>query len=270
MMAAKGMGREGTERLSVCIVAYRDEEDVLYALKTLDRYTNPEITKTVYVVDNSEESESRQEAFRKRIECFPDAVYRKTEENVGYGRGQNTVLEELHSEYHCIMNPDVAFCQDAFSGILSYMDRHPSVGMVIPRILNENGKLQQAYRKDPTVFDMFIRMFCKGIFPKREADHSLQQEDYTRPFPVPFAQGSFLVIRTELFQKIGGFDGRFFLYMEDADLCRRVNREAELMYLPDTAVIHRWQRGSHRDLRLLRIHLRSMKAYFDKWGWKWH
>ena len=269
-MAAESRAKKGTERLSVCIVAYRDEEDVLRALETLEQYTDPGITKTVYVVDNSGEGESRQAAFQEKIESFPDAVYRRTEENIGYGRGQNTVLEELHSEYHCIMNPDIVFCQDAFSGILAYMDKNPAVGMVIPQILDENGKRQPVYRKEPTVLDMFIRMFCREFFPNREAEHSLQHEDYTKPFHVPFGQGSFLVIRTELFRELGGFDGRFFLYMEDADLCRRVNREAELQYLPDAAVIHHWKRGSHRNLNLFRIHLRSMKAYFDKWGWKWH
>ena len=196
-------------------------------------------------------------------------VYRKTGKNIGFGKGQNAILEELHSEYHCIMNPDIVFCRDAFSPILSYMDKNPSVGMVIPQILDENGERQLVYRKDPTVCDMFIRMFCKGLFPRRIAEHTLQGEDYSKPFHVPFGQGSFLVIRTELFRKIGGFDDRFFLYMEDADLCRRVNQEADLMYLPDATVIHHWEKGSHKDPGLFRTHLTSMKAYFDKWGWKW-
>ena len=140
---------------------------------------------------------------------------------------------------------------------------------MIPQILDEKGQRQPVYRKDPTVFDMFIRMFCKNLFPRRIADHTLQKEDYSKPFWVPFGQGSFLVIRTELFKKLGGFDDRFFLYMEDADLCRRVNQESNLMYLPKAVVIHRWEKASHKDLRLFRIHLASMKAYFDKWGWKW-
>ncbi len=257
------------DRLSICIVVYHHDEDIIHALESLYQYTDPAITKTVYVVDNGEITEEEQEAFRKRIESFPNAVYRKIDENIGYGRGQNAVLCELDSEYHCIMNPDIVFCQDVFSKILFYMDENPRVGMVIPQILDENGERQLVYRKEPTVCDMFIRMFCKGLFPRRIAEHALQGEDYTKPFQVPFGQGSFLVIRTELFQKIGGFDDRFFLYMEDADLCRRVNREASLMYLPDAAVIHHWEKGSHKNLNLFWIHLKSMKAYFDKWGWKW-
>ena len=258
-----------TDKLSICIVAFRNEEDVLRALETLYQFTDPMISKIVYVVDNGREDKREGEAFQNRIESFPNAVYLKTDDNIGYGKGQNAVLGKLQSEYHCIMNPDIVFFEDAFSKILSYMDKNPSVGMVIPQILDENRQRQLVYRKDPTVLDLFIRMFCKKLFPKRFKEHTLQGKDFTKPFLIPFGQGSFLVIRTELFQKIGGFDDRFFLYMEDADLCRRVNQESELMYLPDAAVIHHWEKGSHKDLRLFRIHLESMKAYFDKWGWKW-
>lgn len=96
----------------------------------------------------------------------------------------------------------------------------------------------------------------------------MQDMDYEKPFPVPFAQGSFLVIRTELFRELEGFDERYFMYMEDADLCKRVNNVSSLWYCPDTAVIHKWERGSHKDKKLLKIHILSMFRYFRKWGWK--
>ena len=96
----------------------------------------------------------------------------------------------------------------------------------------------------------------------------MQDMDYKKTFPVPFAQGSFLVIRTELFRQLGGFDERYFLYMEDADLCRRVNEVSELRYCPKAEVIHKWGKGSHKNFKLFCIHVKSMIAYFGKWGWK--
>ena len=63
-------------------------------------------------------------------------------------------------------------------------------------------------------------------------------------------------------------DLRYFMYMEDADLCRQVNLVSSLWYCPGTAVIHKWERGSHKDGRLFRLHIRSMLQYFRKWGWK--
>ena len=140
--------------------------------------------------------------------------------------------------------------------------------MSVPRIVDEQGKLLSVYRRELTVWDMFLRMFLKGAFQKRQAYHTMQDMDYDRPFEVPFAQGSFLVVRTELFRQLGGFDERFFLYMEDADLCRRVNQVSKLWYCPDATVIHKWERGSHKNKKLFRIHVKSMISYFYKWGWK--
>ena len=93
--------------------------------------------------------------------------------------------------------------------------------------------------------------------------------DYTQPFQVPFAQGSFLVIKTELLQELKGFDERYFMYMEDADLCKRVNEVSKVMYFPGTTVKHKWEKGSHKNRKLFKIHLNSMKQYFKKWGFRW-
>ena len=127
--------------------------------------------------------------------------------------------------------------------------------------------MQFVYRKNPTIFDMFIRMFCKKLFPKRIKYHTLQNKDYTKPFQVPFAQGSFLIIKSQLFKELKGFDENFFMYMEDADLCRRVNQITKLMYCPETEVIHKWNKGSHKNIMLFMSHIKSMKYYFTKWGY---
>ena len=105
-------------------------------------------------------------------------------------------------------------------------------------------------------------------FEKRKAKHTMQYQDYTKPFRVPFGQGSFLVVRTELFKELNGFDDNFFMYLEDADLCKRVNQISKLMYFPNATVIHKWGRGSHTNKTLFKYHLQSMMVYFKKWGIK--
>lgn len=257
------------EDLSICIVAYRNYEEIIQAIDTLERFTSATIKKTIYIVDNSNEQGDALTQFLDRIREHKDVVFIDAMSNLGFGRGHNYIIDRINSKYHCIMNPDILFCEDAFTPIISYMDTHLDVGMVIPNIVDETGNRQMVYRKEPTVFDMFIRMFCKDLFPNRVADHTLQYENYNEPFQVPFGQGSFLVIRTDLFKQMKGFDDAFFMYMEDADLCKRVNMESSLMYLPDATVIHKWKKGSHKNLNLFKIHVASMKHYFDKWGWKW-
>ena len=96
----------------------------------------------------------------------------------------------------------------------------------------------------------------------------MQDMDFSKTFQVPFGQGSFLIIRSELFKEIGGFDDNFFMYVEDADLCKRVNQVSKLMYYPGARVIHKWEKGSHKNRMLLKYHVQSMIYYFRKWGMK--
>jgi GT2 family glycosyltransferase len=260
-----------SEKLSVCIVAYHNYDDIEHALETMEKYTPAELNKTVYIVDNGNTPEWKKQNkdFLKFIERYTDVEYIDTHKNLGFGKGHNTVLRLLESEYHCIMNPDILFKEDAFTKIITYMDNNQEVGMVIPNITDAKGNRQKVYRLELTVFDMFIRMFARKIFSKRFAKHTMQDADYSKPFQVPFGQGSFLVIRTDLFKKLKGFDDNFFMYVEDADLCKRVNCISKLMYYPGATVIHMWEQGSHKNKTLFKYHVNSMRYYFHKWGYKW-
>lgn len=256
--------------LSVCIVAYHNFDDIKVAVSSLEKYTSTDIKKRIYIVDNGGEKTTIEEKIKINdlLHNYNDVIYISSNKNLGFGKGNNSIISMLDSEYHCIMNPDIIFKEDAFSSIIEYLNNNKSVGMLIPNIVDENGKRASVYRRELTIFDMFIRMFLKGMFKKRQAEHTMQYEDYSKPFRVPFGQGSFLVIRTDLFRKINGFDEHYFMYMEDADLCKRVNQVSKLMYYPGTTVVHKWERGSHKNLTLFKYHLKSMKYYFKKWGWK--
>lgn len=80
-------------------------------------------------------------------------------------------------------------------------------------------------------------------------------------------KGAFWLLEAN-YLKIGGFDNKYFMYVEDADLCKRVNIESKLMYFPGTSVIHKWKKESHRNKELFKYHVQSMLYYFKKWGWK--
>lgn len=257
------LSKTGMDDISIAIVAYNNEEDVKAAVESIERHTGSEIRKTIYIIDNSSEDNG----LRKLQETYQDVHYKKTGRNLGFGGGHNYIIPELDSKLHAIVNPDIILDNDAFTALIDFM-QDEAVGMCVPRLLDEQGNLQPVYRREVTVGDLFIRMFTKHLFLRRQAYHTMQDMDYGKPFAVPFAQGSFLVIRTELFRSLGGFDERYFLYMEDADLCKRVNEVSVLKYCPWAAVVHKWERGSHKNKALFRLHVKSMRAYFHKWGWK--
>lgn len=249
--------------ISIAIVAYHNETDVRNAVCSIEEHTAATISKRIYIIDNSIQTNHLAELSRE----FSDVIYERTGENLGFGGGHNYVLPELDSKFHAIVNPDIILTEDTFAILLEFM-KDETIGMAVPKMVDEQGVRQDAYRRELTMADMGIRMFLPGCFQKRQQYHTMQEMDYAKAFEVPFAQGSFLLIRTELFRRLGGFDSRYFMYMEDADLCRRVRRENRLVYCPDTTVIHRWEKGSHKNWKLLSYHILSMIKYFHKWGWK--
>ncbi len=248
---------------SITIVAFNNEKDVRNAVRSIEEHTAHEISKKIYIVDNS----TNENELSSLAEEYGDVIYENPGVNLGFGGGHNYVLSRLDSKYHAIVNPDILLREDSFTVLRSFLEKSKA-GMAVPRLLDEEGNLQAVYRRDLTVADMAIRMMFSSHFKRRQHYHTMQDMDYEKPFPVPFAQGSFLVIRTDLFRELGGFDSRYFMYMEDVDLCRRVNEKSSVWYCPDTAVIHKWERGSHKNWRLFRMHLLSMFRYFGKWGWK--
>lgn len=257
-------------KLSVSIVAYRNYASIEKAIETLEQYTPSTISKEIFVLDNGNTPNLKRHniEFKRFLTKYNDTKYIDLGKNIGFGKAHNKMLSIINSKYHCIMNPDIVFKEDAFSPILKYMDLHADVGMVIPNIVDSDGRRQLAYRKELTIFDMFTRRFCKSLFPKRFKNQTLQYKDYSKPFQVPFGQGSFLVIKSNLYKKLNGFDENFFMYMEDADLCKRVNEVSKLMYYPYVSVVHKWGKGSHKNLKLFKIHVVSAITYFRKWGIK--
>lgn len=252
--------------LTITIVSYHDEADVIKAVESIEKYTPASIQKEIFIVDNIDGTVDNDKLMKLENQ-YADVKVVATGKNLGFGGAHNYVMDMLDSKFHAIVNPDILLEMDAFSALLSFM-QDETIGMCVPRLVDESGELLAVYRREVTVWDMFLRMFLKGAFKKRQDYHTMANADYTKPFEVPFAQGSFLVIQTELFKRLGGFDERYFLYMEDADLCKRVNEVSRLMYCPDATVVHAWDRGSHKSGKLFMLHVKSMFSYFSKWHWK--
>lgn len=257
-------------KLTITIVAYNNYVDIKNAIKSINDNTSTKLNMKIYIVDNGSNISNIKDkkVFLKFISKYKNIEYIDTKENLGFGSGHNFIINKLDSEYHAIVNPDILIKDDVFSKIIEFMELRKDIGMSIPNIIDIYGRRLDVYRKELTLIDMFIRRFSKRIFSKRIANHTMQYMDYTKPFEVPFGQGSFLVIRTELFKRLKGFDEGFFMYLEDADLCKRVNQISKLMYFPGATVIHKWEQGSHKNLKLFKYHIKSTIYYFSKWGYR--
>lgn len=252
--------------LSACIVLYHCGDEVVDALDSLQR-ADQEVA--VYLCDNSPEEIMAE----KLAWAYPGITVLPQRGNIGFGRANNAVLPYLRSKYHLIMNPDITFDPGLLTRMIRYMEVHPNIAVLTPRVLNTDGSEQYLPKKQVAVHYLLSGLFeeAGGIFRRWRNEYTLADLDVRRPMPVEFATGCFLLIRTSVFQELKGFDPRFFLYQEDSDLSRRILHQhlGSIVYHPDMTVTHRWSRENTRTFRGRFRQMRSVFKYFMKWGISW-
>jgi GT2 family glycosyltransferase len=191
--------------------------------------------------------------------------------NLGYGRGHNIALRAARgrTRYSLVMNTDIQYIPDVVSHLKSFMDARPAVGLTAPQIRYPDGSLQYVCRLLPTPKNLFLRRFLPGsqITERADALYELRWWDHQSIANLPYFQGSFMMMRNELCNEVGGFDERFFLYGEDIDLTRRLHKVSETLYVPDVHITHEYRRYSNRSLRGTWIGIQNNCRYFNKWGW---
>ena len=238
----------------------------------------------VYVIDHSEkmhELEAELSEFFARVLQGEPALKRKemagfklvylAHPNNGYGGGHNYAMRmavEAGSQYHLVVNPDVWFGPEVMPELIRYMDLHPEVGQMMPKVLYPNGYIQQLVKLLPTPIDIVGR-FClpQFLIAKRNARYELRSSGYNMMLNVPCLSGCFMLFRMSALQEVGMFDERFFMYAEDVDLTRRMHARYQTLFYPSRVIYHKFSRASHRSFRLFWIHMTNIVRYFNKWGW---
>lgn len=220
---------------------------------------------TLYVVDNSSSPLSHALFAHPRVRYIYAGV------NLGFGKAHNLAISMASgtSEAHLLLNPDIVFKPHVMPELTRFLESNPNVGALMPRINYPDGSLQHLCKLLPTPMDLIFRRFfpskhVRSMINQRYEMHALPQD---RPSFIPNLSGCFLLIRTQVLQKLGGFDERYFMYMEDVDLVRRIGDVAETVYLPSVQVVHAYAKGSYQNRKLFGFHIRSALLYFFKWGW---
>jgi len=201
----------------------------------------------------------------------PGANFLPQTGNLGFGRANNVVLPLLKSRYHLLVNPDVTFPPDLISRMVAYMDEHPEITILTPRVFSPDGTEQFLPKKQPTIRYLLGGRLEKlgGPFRRWRAEYTLAEAGIAAPTAVGFATGCFLLIRTSVFRQLKGFDPRFFLYQEDSDLSRRAMELGPIVYHPEMCLTHAWARENTRTLKGNLRQVSSIIKFFMKWGWKW-
>lgn len=201
------------------------------------------------------------------------ATYLAPGENLGFGRAHNLAYARARSmaPFHLVVNPDVRFDTPVLETLLGQMHQQPDLGVIMPKILYGDGSMQFLCKRLPTPADLLLRRFApvaaRRLLRRFMDRYEMRDRDYEQPMEPPSLSGCFLLLRNEVVDRTGLFDERFFMYMEDVDLVRRVRRVARTLYYPLVAIYHDYQKGSYYDRRLAQYHVLSAARYFSKWGW---
>lgn len=193
--------------------------------------------------------------------------------NVGYGRANNLVLPRLNSDLHLVMNPDIELEADALRAALQALAEHPQFGLVAPSVRGQDGTPQYLCKRYPSVWVLFLRGFAPQAL-RRRFRHAIEHYEMRdligeRVVPgVPLASGCFMLMRTALFVKLGGFDPRFFMYFEDYDLSMRMGREAAVAYVPQARIVHHGGEAARKGWRHVVWFVTSAWRFFARHGWK--
>ncbi|MDH4203331.1 MAG: glycosyltransferase family 2 protein [Phycisphaerae bacterium] len=256
--------------LTISVVTYKTDPATLSAC--LDSILKITIPFACFVIDNSQDPATKQQIsdIQQRLPDRGKLQYGPST-NVGYGRAHNIAVRQAlldgDSRFHLVMNPDICFESGTLEALVAYMDDHPQVGLVMPKVLYPDGSLQKLCKLLPTPGHLLARRFFPWLIKAQNARYQLEWMDYDKPFECPSLSGCFMFIRTDVFREVGLFDERFFMYFEDVDLVRRIVKKYKTVYCPLATVTHHYGKGSYSSVRLLLYHVASGIKYFNKWGW---
>jgi len=235
-----------TPDVTAILVNYNAGNELAVALRSIQSDC-AQVEWEAVIVDNASSDNSA-----AIVETFPRATLIRNPANVGFGRAVNQAAAVATAPRLLLVNPDCRLVSGAISTLRSVLDAEPSCAVVGPRIFDPDGTVQGSARGDP---DMLTGLFgrtgaLRVLLPFLSvARRNVVVEDAVRTgassVVVDWLSGACMLIRRDAFTAAGGFDERFFLYWEDADLCRRLrNRGFQVRYVPGASAVHQVGRSS--------------------------
>jgi GT2 family glycosyltransferase len=224
--------------LSIIIVNYNVKEFLKNLLDSIHK-ASQSLQVEIIVVDNASDDGSVEMLKEK----FPDVILIENKINLGFGKANNIALQIAKGKYFLLINPDTLVAEDTFIKMINFLNENQDVGMAGCKILNPDGTLQLACRRSfPNPWTAFTKVTgLSTLFPKSKlfARYNLTYLDENQTYEVDAISGSFMMLKKEVYEKVGGFDEQFFMYGEDLDLCYRIQKAGyKIYYLHTTQIIH--------------------------------
>lgn len=172
-------------------------------------------------------------------DAFPYARILRSDTNLGVAAGRNAGLREASGRHLMILDNDTVADAETIYALSAFLDRHPDVGLVAPRLVSPEGKVQTSFKRFPGL-GVKIRNIVGN---RRDTDiASDTPENETEPF---YLIGAAQMFPREVYERSGGLDENIFYGPEDADFCMAVRRQGlRVVYYPAVTIVHDWQRAT--------------------------
>jgi GT2 family glycosyltransferase len=222
---------------SVIIVSFNTKDILRECLQSVEREAAG-LNIEIFLVDNNSGDGSP-----GMVETeFPEVKVIRSTVNLGFGAANNLAIQAAGGRYVVLLNSDAFLCPGSLRAAVNNMNLHPEVALAGARLVGQDFSWQPSARMFPSVFsDAIVLTGLAAKFPKSRFFGYFDRTwaDPSEPAQVDWVPGAFSIIRTEVLEKVGLFDPRFFMYSEEVDLCRRIKRAGyEIYYWPDIIVIH--------------------------------
>jgi len=242
---------------SVVIVNYNGSEITAQCLNSLQRFSAG-VPMEIILIDNGSSDGSLQWLQRE----FRHLRIVSLDVNRGFGYANNAGAETASGECLLFLNNDTEVTTDIITPMENFMASNETVGVVGPRLLNTDGSFQLSYGKLPSLLnECYVR-----YWQRQSAIGEYFKYENVKARDIEWVTGAAMMIRRSVFERVGGFDPRFFMYFEDADLCLRVRKAGYQVYwLPEISLIH--HRGKSRlsaPNRILEEYRKSQLYYYGK------
>jgi GT2 family glycosyltransferase len=254
--------------VTISIVNWNTQDELRECLQTV-LIQNGSIRFEVIVVDNASSDGS---ADMVRTEFAEKVKLILNEVNRGFGAAHNQAITESRGRYVFLLNPDCRIIDEkALSRMVEYMDSHLDIGMLGPKVVYPDGRLQFSARRFPTFAAALFRHTPLGrFFPHNRfvRKYLMEDWDHLETADVDWLSGAALMIRKKTIEEIGLLDERFFMYVEDMDWCKRAHMHGwRVVYYPEVEVAHRIGASSDQKvIPMIHEHRKSMLRYFLKYN----
>lgn len=248
-----GQTRPGSAapRVVISVVSHGQGELIRGLLTDIREHWNPEGLHLVLTQNLREDTPLEMGRL-----AFPTRVLRN-HRPASFAANHNAAFKVFDSDAFCVVNPDIRCPEDPMPALLDALS-HPDVGLVAPMVRTPQGAVEGSARRQITPWRIFLRVCGLARRPDYEIDR--------RPVYPDWVAGLFMALHSEDFRRLGGFDERYRLYCEDADLCMRLwAASRRVMLVPEALAIHDARRESHRKLRYLCWHVSSLLRFFARY-----